>query len=186
MYNMQITIPIVNYKIDLEILIIIAIIYLITVVHTVCGCCNFYKLIEGMDTKKMGALRNNDGSSRTREKPRSSEGFTSNRTSLGDASPYDINNNTPINTSNWMQPNLTVTPGQPIDPAVQAILDRPEQPVPLPEGEMLMFANTPFKPECCSGGGSSFSNSSGCACMTVQQLNGLVTRWGNNVPYSEY
>ena len=55
--------------------------------------------------------------------------------------------------------------------------------VPLPEGEMLMFANTPFKPECCP---NSYSNSSGCACMTVKQLSYLNERGGNNVPYSEY
>jgi len=167
MYNMQITIPIVNYKIDLEILIIIGVIYLIMMVHTVCGCCNFYKLMEGMETKDQ----------------KKKEGFVSPKTSLGDSSPYDINNDKPINTANWMQPNLTVTPGQPVDPAVQAILDRPEQPVPLPEGEMLMFANTPFKPECCP---NTYSNSSGCACMTTGQYNFLVERGLNNVPYSEY
>ena len=58
-----------------------------------------------------------------------------------------------------------------------------EQPVPLPEGEMLMFANTPFKPECCP---NTYSNSSGCACMTGNQYNYLITRGSNNVPYSEY
>lgn len=171
MYNMQVTIPIVNYKIDLEILILIAVIYMIMSIHTVCGCCSFYRNIEGMEAKD-----------------KKKEGFSGANTNYGMSSPYDVTKDTPINTANWMQPNLTITPGQPIDPAVQAILDRPEQPVPLPEGEMLMFANTPFKPECCgpAGGGSAYSNSSGCACMTVGQYNGLITRWGNNVPYSEY
>jgi len=55
--------------------------------------------------------------------------------------------------------------------------------VPLPEGEMLMFANTPFKPECCP---NTYSTSSGCACMTGNQFNFLQVRGGNNVPYSEY
>jgi hypothetical protein len=67
--------------------------------------------------------------------------------------------------------------------AVQDFLNRPKQPIPLPEGEMLMFANTEFKGECCP---SSFSNSMGCACITLPQYNYLISRGGNNVPYSEY
>ena len=111
------------------------------------------------------------------------EGFAGANTNFGESSLYDINTNQPMDTSSWMQPNLTVVPGQSLDPAVKAIMDRPEQPVPLPEGEMLMFANTPFKPECCP---NTYSNSSGCACMTTGQYNYLQTRSSNNVPYSEY
>ena len=47
MYNMDISI--FGYKIGLEILILIGIIYLVLASHTLCGCCNFYSLIEGMD-----------------------------------------------------------------------------------------------------------------------------------------
>jgi hypothetical protein len=93
-----------------------------------------------------------------------------------------LGQNVPVDTSKWGQQNLVVTPGQPLSPAVQSILNREPQPVPLPEGEMLMFANTPFKPECKS----SFSNSSGMACLTSEQYNYLILRGGNNVPYSEY
>jgi len=50
-------------------------------------------------------------------------------------------------------------------------------------GEMLMFANTPFKPSCCP---SSYSSSMGCACITYKQNNFIRNRGGNNVPYSEY
>jgi hypothetical protein len=42
-------ISIFGYKISLEILILIAILYLIIVGHTLCSCCDFYSLIEGMD-----------------------------------------------------------------------------------------------------------------------------------------
>ena len=48
MYNMQISI--FGYKLDLEILILIGILYLILVGHTVCGCCNMpraKKAVEG-------------------------------------------------------------------------------------------------------------------------------------------
>jgi len=50
-------------------------------------------------------------------------------------------------------------------------------------GDMLMFANTPFKPECCP---NTYSNGGGCACTTKAQVDLLNTRGGNNYPQSEY
>lgn len=57
-------------------------------------------------------------------------------------------------------------------------------PVPLPEGEMFMFANNEFKPECCP---STYSSSSGCACITQEQVNYLNQRGGNrSIAPAEY
>jgi hypothetical protein len=111
------------------------------------------------------------------------EGFTGANINYGESSAYSLTDNTQVDTSSWSQPNLTVVPGQPLSEGVKKFLAREPQPVPLPEGEMLMFANTPFKPECCP---NTYSNSSGCACMTGDQYNALITRFSNNVPYSEY
>ena len=134
----------------------------------------FTTLMEGMDTKHKLPFN----------KPASKkEGFVGANTNYGESSFYKLGDNSQVDTASWSKPNLTVVPGQPLSAGVKAILDRPEQPVPLPEGEMLMFANTPFKPECCP---NTFSNSSGCACMTTKQYNALAQRWFNNVPYSEY
>jgi hypothetical protein len=180
MYNMDITIPVINYKVNLEILILIGVVYLIMAVHTVCSCCNVKAIVEGLTNMTKEGLG-------TKKKDEEKvEGFVGANTNYGQSTPYDIASSQPVDTSAWMKPNLTVVPGQPLDPAVQAILDRPKQPVPLPEGEMLMFANTPFKPECCGSGGSTYSTSTGCACMTVDQYNYLVQRGSNNVPFSEY
>lgn len=93
------------------------------------------------------------------------------------ANPKDV-----TNTSNWTNPNLGYTNGKPTKSATQ-ILNRPAQPIPLPEGELDMFATTSFKPECCP---NVYSKSTGCACMTVPQYTYLIDRGGNNVPYSEY
>lgn len=109
------------------------------------------------------------------------EGFVGANINYGESSKYNIDKK-PIDTTSWMGSNLT----DPSSKGFMDIVNRPEQPVPLPEGEMLMFANTEFKPECCNTGGSAYSNSTGCACITVNQYNGLIGRWGNNVPYSEY
>ena len=117
------------------------------------------------------------------EKHTSTEGFTGANTNYGQSAPYSLGRDHSINTSRWGQQDLVVVPGQPLPPAVKKILEREPQPVPLPEGELLMFANTPFKPECCP---NTFSTGSGCACMTTEQYNSLILRGGNNVPYSEY
>ena len=153
-----------GYKINLEILILIGIAYLIMVVNTISSTCNVSGIVEGL-TKK------------TRE------GFAGANTNYGESSTYTLGDYAPVNTNSWSMPDLTVTSGQPLSQGVQNILNRPEQPVPLPEGEMLMFANTPFKPECCP---NTYSNSTGCACMTTKQYNYLIERGSNNVPYSEY
>lgn len=209
-----------GFKINLEILILIAIVYLIIVIHTFCGCCKF-GLIEGlenMDDVKAkvssidpsGAViqsvvdkaQNNNlmlgtqigsgnvapagGSVAGKIKDNATankEGFTGANINYGQSSPYDISSDKSINVNSWYPTDLTVIPGKTLSPGVQEILDRQPQPIPLPGDEMLFFANTPFKAECCP---NTYSNSSGCACMTTEQYNYLKLRGSNNVPYSEY
>jgi hypothetical protein len=57
----------------------------------------------------------------------------------------------------------------------------PADNTPLAHGELDMFANTEFKPECCP---TTYSNSMGCACINKDQYNYLITRGGNNVPFA--
>ena len=85
----------------------------------------------------------------------------------------------PPNVSNWAQPTLLITPNEPLTQAVVDIIMRPKQPIPLADGQMDMFATTSFSPKCCP---NSFSNSIGCACMTLEQKKYLSERGGNNVP----
>ena len=96
---------------------------------------------------------------------------------------YSNYNVPPVSTKKWSNPNLVYAKGKKPSKGVQNILNRPAQPIPLPKGELDMFAKTDFKPECCP---NSYSNSSGCACMTVPQYKYLVERGGNNVPFSQY
>jgi hypothetical protein len=108
------------------------------------------------------------------------EGFTGANTNYGESSLY---NRKPVSTKSWFSPNLSYKPGQRVGKGIQNILNRPKQPVPLPDGETLLFKSTKFAPECCP---NTYSSSMGCACMTVDQYNYLIDRGGNNVPYSEY
>ena len=199
MYNMDITI--FGYKLNLEVLILIGVVYLILVGHLFCGCCHMGRIMEAFDTLKKGEIKKakakqnlptQDVAGNKHALPiehpvvaatTAKEGFTGANINYGESSVYDLTNNTPLDTSSWSAQNMTVVSGQPLSEGVKKFLAREPQPVPLPEGEMLMFANTPFKPECCP---NTYSNSSGCACMTGEQYNALITRFSNNVPYSEY
>ncbi len=198
-------ISIFGYKLNLEILMLIGIVYLILVGHTLCGCSN-YSLMEGLDMMKdvatgnatvtavpaaspvpepAGALvagKAKDGAAKPNGKA-GKEGFVGANTNYGQSSFYDLTGNDSINTSLWSKPDMTVVPGKPLSQGVKDFMAREPQPVPLPEGEMFMFSSTPFKPECCP---NTYSTSTGCACMTGQQYNYLIERGGNNVPYSEY
>ena len=174
-----------------EIIILIVVLFFVMSGHLFCSCAQTTPL-EAFTTvataltkngkpvgKKEGLmmkpkLGNNSPTSRALE------GFTGANTNNGESSMY---NEPPVSTTSWFTPNLTYTPGQPVSQGIQNILNRSKQPVPLPDGEMLMFKNTQFSPSCCP---NTYSNSMGCACMTVDQYNYLIDRGGNNVPYSEY
>lgn len=55
--------------------------------------------------------------------------------------------------------------------------------VPLPEGELLLFKENTFDPTCCP---STYSNSSGCACISIEQMKYLNQRGGNRTLNGEY
>ena len=57
----------------------------------------------------------------------------------------------------------------------------PGGPIPLPEGEMLIFANNKVSPECC--GSATYSTSDGCICTSLSQLEYINKRGGNRTAY---
>lgn len=211
-----------GYKFNVELLILICILYVIICLHTVCSCWSFNfgnSYMEGLETmttdisgNKLGGIGSgtsvqlptqigvgsvsgnmvHPAGSLVSGKPKegsanangsTKEGFSGANTNYGESSAYNLNSSGGVNTSSWYQPDLSVVAGKPLSPAVQEIINRKGQPVPLPEGEMLFLNNTEFSPSCCP---STYSNSSGCSCLSVGQYNYLVTRGGNNMPYSEY
>jgi hypothetical protein len=179
MYNMEITI--FGMKIRLEIIVLIVIAYFVLFGHVLCSCSRV-NIQETMETIA-DAVANTEVSVEVKKKPDpKKEGFT-NLLNDGESSKFSLQINKPVDTSSWFTQNLSYKKGGEKSQGIMDILNRPKQPVPLPEGEMLMFANTPFKPECCP---NAYSNSTGCACMTTDQYNYLIDRGGNNVPYSEY
>ena len=70
------------------------------------------------------------------------------------------------------------------DTNIYSILEKNEGgPVPLPEGELLIFDNNKFSPECCP---SSYSNSDGCVCASPEQMKYLNERGGNRTLHDVY
>jgi len=117
---------------------------------------------------------------------KTTESFTGANTNYGQSAPYLLGSpggTVTVDINSWNQPDLVVKCDGSYGKGVADILRRPKQPIPLPEGELDIFATTPFKPECCP---NFYSRSTGCACMTTDQYNYMQTRGLNNVPYSEY
>lgn len=199
---MEITIG--SYKMRMEIVLLIVLVFWIMFGHIMCSCCTV-RLFEGL-TQQQRKANNSNSSSSSSTFPTSTSSSTTpsagagegpNGFSLMTKEGFTSGNNTAyepefgsakseaytIDPANWSQPNLTYSKGTTPDAGVQSLWNRPKQPIPLPEGELDMFATTDFKPECCP---NTYSSSEGCACMTMDQYNYLQSRGGNNVPYSEY
>jgi len=184
MYNMQFSF--LGMKFTLGIVLLIMFLYWLMWGHVLYSCSNGSSMKEAYRIRWRG-LPTNDYRFKQEiefaDDVNAAEGFTGANTNYGESSKFSLTMGNSVDTSSWFTPNLTYAKGTSGGKGVQNILNRQQQPVPLPEGELLMFANTPFKPECCP---NAFSNSTGCACMTVDQYNYLINRGGNNVPYSEY
>jgi len=147
-----------SYKLRIEIVIAIIIVFWVMFGHILCSCCKVTGMIN--------------------------EGFTgANNSAIGPEFSRAKMPGYIMNPSTWAMPTLTYSPGTTPDSGVNAIWNRPKQPIPLPKDELLMFATTPFKPECCP---NTYSSSTGCACMTTEQYQFLKTRGFNNVPYDIY
>ena len=56
-------------------------------------------------------------------------------------------------------------------------------PIPLPPGELLIFAENEVKPECCP---SYYSSSNGCVCASQKQWDYLNQRGGNRTFNTEF
>ena len=51
--------------------------------------------------------------------------------------------------------------------------------VPLPENELFFFYNNKFSPYCCFKP-QQYSSSTGCACISTEQMKYISSRGGNN------
>ena len=197
MYNMEISIG--SYKCRLEICLLIVVLFWLMFGHVMCSCCTM-SMREAFETIQKSApvsqptcpagshlvkasptytCEENMVSSKTAS---TKEGFvSSNNKAYGPEFGASKSAGYIMRPDTWSMPTLSYSKGTVPSTGAQDILNRHNPP--LAEGEMDIFANTPFKPECCP---NAYSSSEGCACMDMQQYNTLIHRASNNVPYSEY
>ena len=170
-----------SYKLRLEILVVIVIVFWIMSGHVLCSCSRI-GLVEGMELLKeaMGNPKNKIASQNAfQNNDVVKEGFVgSNNTAYG---PEFSESKT---TGYIMDPSTWAFGGNPTSGSgLGKIENRPTQPIPPPEGQLSFFATTPFKSECCP---NAYTSSTGCACMTLEQNDFLQKRGMNNIPYSEF
>ena len=186
--------PFLEHKISLKMLLLIFGVFLIFSHFTVRSCCQNHGLLEGLQqmatppTTTAAIAKRSVPSSSTIPSPATppssvqsnakKEGFVGGNTNYGESSSYSLAKTNPVDTSKWGNPSLTLN-----SKAGMNIQNRQNQSLPLPDGQLSIFNNMPFSPECCP---NTFSSSMGCACMNTDTYKYLNSRAGNNVPYSEY
>ena len=77
--------------------------------------------------------------------------------------------------NSWANKAKDYATGMGYESVLQSQKNNVGTPVPL-EDTMLIFKDNKFKPECCP---SSVSTSTGCACLSKDQMHHLATRGGN-------
>lgn len=158
-----------SYKLRLEYAIIIVFLIVVIFGHTMCSC-RHSELLEGFEAKKDDKVKPMIAGPKpvpTIAAP-VTEGFSNYKTNAGPQFAENNSDFTHLPVSQWTSV-VNVGPQNANQPPSSDSMD--------------FFANTQFKPECCP---NTYSGSEGCACMSNSQYNTLISRGGNNVPYSEY
>ncbi len=165
-----------SYKLRLEYAIIIVFLIVVIFGHSM-KSSSYSGLLEGFEEKKDGKVKPMiAGPKPTRESTNKvgenaapvTEGFSNYKTNAGPQFAENNSDFTHLPVSQWTSV-VNVGPQNANQPSSSDSMD--------------FFANTQFKPECCP---NTYSGSEGCACMSNAQYNTLISRGGNNVPYSEY
>ena len=155
-----------SYKLRLEYAIIIVFLIVVIFSHSM-RASSYSGLLEGFEKKDSKGMPMIAGPKPMIASP-AKEGFSNYKTNAGPQFAENDGNFTHLPVSQW-----------------SSVMNVPPQNAnqPMSSDSMDFFKNTQFKPECCP---NTYSGSEGCACMSNDQYNTLVSRGGNNVPYSEY
>lgn len=182
-----------SYKVRFEVLLIILILFWVIFGHAICSCSTMSAL-EGFEamSKMVGATTTTAATAKGKKQSTTTttktEGFTSNSNNGVFSDTQFAGANSPdwyMPPQDWAQQSLVYSPGQKPSKGVKSIWNRSKNQPPVKKGQLSFYDNILFKPECC-GQGSDASSSMGCACYTTENYNTLISRGGNNVPYSEY
>lgn len=100
------------------------------------------------------------------------EGFSAGVSFAGAALNYSMGDGVQ---SSWVNDNATSITSDPNSYYAHLEANKAGS-VPLQEGELFMFGQNKFAPECCP---STYSSSTGCACLSPEQAKYLNQRGGN-------
>jgi hypothetical protein len=146
-----------GYEARVEVVVACIIIGMLAGLFMFCDCFQ-YSVLEGMTPNDMNKKKAN----------KKVEGFvnlSNNELNIDDS--Y---------TMGWVKTAKRYASGMGNKNRLNTYKDNVGTPVPLPEGELFFFADNKFKPECCP---STYSDSTGCACLSQDQVNYINQRGGN-------
>jgi hypothetical protein len=160
-----------GYEARLEIVVACIVIGMIAGLFMFCDCFQ-YGILEGMTPNDMNGKNKKADNKKADNK----------KADTGDKKEGFVNlSNNELNiddsyTMGWVQTAKRYASGMGNKNRLNTYKDNVGTPVPLPEGELFFFADNKFKPECCP---STYSDSTGCACLSQDQVNYINQRGGN-------
>jgi hypothetical protein len=155
-------IKIFGYEMRVELIIACVAIGMLMGLVMFCDCFQ-YSLLEGMTTSKGAAA-----AAPVKKASTGKESFTN-------LSNNDLHIDDSY-TMGWVQTAKRYASGMGNENKLNTYKNNVGTPVPLPEGELFFFADNKFKPECCP---STYSDSTGCACLSQAQVDYVNQRGGN-------
>ena len=151
-----------GYEARLEIVVACIIIGMIAGLFMFCDCFQ-YSIIEGMTIMNGKKVDKAQAKAQAGKEP--FVNLSNNELHIDDS--Y---------TMGWVQTAKRYASGMGNKNRLNTYKDNVGTPVPLPEGELFFFADNKFKPECCP---STYSSSTGCACLSQDQVDYVNQRGGN-------
>ena len=151
-----------GYEARLEVVVACIMIGMLAGLFMFCDCFQ-YSVLEGMTPNDVNNKKANGKKAGDKK-----EGFvnlSNNELNIDDS--Y---------TMGWVQTAKRYASGMGNKNRLNTYKDNVGTPVPLPEGELFFFTDNKFKPECCP---STYSGSTGCACLSQDQVNYINQRGGN-------
>ena len=153
-----------GYEARLEIVVACIVIGMIAGLLMFCDCFQ-YGILEGMTPNDMNGKGKKTDNKNPGDKKEGFVNLSNNELNIDDS--Y---------TMGWVQTAKRYASGMGNKNRLNTYKDNVGTPVPLPEGELFFFADNKFKPECCP---STYSDSTGCACLSQDQVNYINQRGGN-------
>lgn len=158
---------IMGYNVRVEHLVLFVIIGMVLGGHVFCGCTSF--TMNGMPSNAGSMIK---------------EAFSQNTLGSDDyGAPINYTMHSGLPNGGWVNAARNYAKNVGNQNNVKSGQYYKGGPIPLPPGELLIFAENEVKPECCP---SYYSSSTGCICTSQKQWDYLNQRGGNRTFNTEF